>query len=235
MQPSAFLLVLLRCASLCLIYVYVPVASASDACAEGSPEARLACLTRALCPVVATESDQVDCYRRITLQLLGATEKDDRGDQIERNDVELPAPAPSAPAASSTAPATSRTAATSPVAVGTEPPEEDLVEEFGLEWNERPAKVLDEINARIVYLETQVRGNYLMVLDNGQVWEQNIKSRTRLKEGDEVRIARASMRSFKLTPERSTPTNVSRIVCHGDAPDPRCARIEAAIESRQAP
>ncbi len=104
-----------------------------------------------------------------------------------------------------------------------------MTAEFGLEWNERPAKTIDEISARIVHLETQVRGNYLLVLDNGQVWEQNLKSRTRLKEGDEVRIQRGSLRSFKLIPEKSTPTNVSRIVCRGDDPDPRCARLRDAL------
>ena len=99
---------------------------------------------------------------------------------------------------------------------------------FGYEWHEAPReqKIVREINSRIVFLDTLAHGNYLIGLENGQLWLQVAKSRTRLKEGGKVRIVRGSLRSFKLFPEKSSATNVSRVVCHGEEPSSLCRLFE---------
>lgn len=234
----------MRPASLVLILLSVPFQAHGQSepiCVDGTPEERLACFTRTHCPIVATQADRANCYRRITLDLLGIQS--------------LSATAPATDAERATAlaatPATNQTtiqatvdpiSSTSSVSTTTTTAEQiseqnrvasvsasEEIDNFGYEWHETPQdkkKVTKEINSQIVFLDTLVQGNYLIGLENGQLWLQVSKTRTRLKTGNKVRIVRGSLRSFKLFPEKSPATYVTRVVCHGDDPSSLCLLFE---------
>lgn len=189
-------------------------AAESKECLTGSAEDRLACLTRTHCPVVTSEAERSQCYRRIVLTLLNAEPASDQPLAASVSTV-----APSTPAA---------TASVMPDSSDLLSAKVDPVDEFGYEKQEvqKRQEAVDEISSRIVFLDTLARGNYLIGLENGQLWQQIAKSRTRLKQGETVRIVRGSLGSFRLIPERSTSTNVNRVICHGDQVSSLCAAFE---------
>ena len=77
----------------------------------------------------------------------------------------------------------------------------------------RTLRPLEEIQARIAKLETQPRGEAVLTLDNGQVWQQQEYDwHLAFKVGDEVIIKRGALRSYRLQQKgnnRMTP--VTRI------------------------
>lgn len=96
---------------------------------------------------------------------------------------------------------------------------------------------LDEITARIAALAKDFYGAYLIALDNGQVWEENARSRAQLRIGQEVTIARRTLGAYKLRAKRSASTDVHRLDCDSeyvgldrDAKD-KCAHIRARIRN----
>lgn len=195
-------------------------AEASTDCQTGAPEDRLSCLTSSHCPDVASEKDLAECYRQITLILLSAGQTTSTINAPHRQPL----------TESVTQPQT--TSNIPPGSTDTGPAEVTTVQDdssFGYEWHEAPRErqVLQEINSKIVFLQTMALGNYLIGLENGQLWQQLTKSRTRLKTGEQVRIVRGSLRSFKLFPEKSSSTNVNRVICHGDEPSSLCAPFES--------
>jgi hypothetical protein len=206
-------------------------------CSNGSPEERLACLTRAHCPIVVTESDKADCYRRITLDLLGRQAAAPEPSVAVPTPQSANPPAPLTPAAPAAVKISDTTETESETTTAEQISEQNRdasisasadLENFGYEWHEAPReqKIVKEINSRIVFLDTLAHGNYLIGLENGQLWLQVAKSRTRLKVDEKVRIIRGSLRSFKLFPEKSSATNVSRVVCHGEEPSSLCRLFE---------
>ena len=67
---------------------------------------------------------------------------------------------------------------------------------------------LDKLTNRIAAVSYKLRGEAVVTLDNGQVWEQaEMDSRVQLKAGDPVSIRRGSLGSFRL----STPTAGFRV------------------------
>jgi hypothetical protein len=59
---------------------------------------------------------------------------------------------------------------------------------------------LDEISATITNLGTQPRGEYVITLDNGQVWAQKVADgRFRLKIGDQVKIRAGSLGAYFMS------------------------------------
>jgi hypothetical protein len=71
----------------------------------------------------------------------------------------------------------------------------------------------DEMQARIAKLVTQPRGEYVLTLDNGQVWQQREYDwHLAFRVGDEVIIKRGVMKSYRLQQKGSNrTTSVSRI------------------------
>ena len=78
------------------------------------------------------------------------------------------------------------------------------IDDFGLDGRtpgEQPTapKGPDEIQGRITTLATQPRGEYVLTLDNGQVWQQQEYDwHWAFKVGDEVIIKRGVMKSYRL-------------------------------------
>lgn len=98
--------------------------------------------------------------------------------------------------------------------------------QFGLDWQEVDRVEVNDITARVTAFTRQPRGTYLFSLDNGQLWEQTEKRRLKLQPGDEIRIARMSLRSFKLFPARGVSCKVRRLDCSGADVDPRCSYFD---------
>ena len=70
----------------------------------------------------------------------------------------------------------------------------------------------NEMHAAISRVATKPYGEFILTLDNGQVWEQLEHSETFLiKEGDGVVIRKAKLGSFLLTADSGATTRVRRI------------------------
>jgi hypothetical protein len=92
------------------------------------------------------------------------------------------------------------------------------LDDFGLDGR-KPAgqadepKGPDEMQARIVKFDTQPRGEYVLTLDNGQVWQQREYDwHLAFSVGDEVIIKRGLMKSYRLQQKGNNRTTaVTRI------------------------
>jgi len=145
-----------------------------------------------------------------------AAEKDDAlrlkcyDDEMRRD---VAAPAPAAPAAR-------------PVPVSAKPPEVEAPEltpeqAFGYrgtiardEVDRRNEKrdTLDRLEAAVSKVERKPLGEFVLTLENGQVWAQKEPDpRIRLKSGDSVTIRRASLGSFMMTVPNGRSTQVARV------------------------
>lgn len=69
-----------------------------------------------------------------------------------------------------------------------------------------------EITARVTVVATQPRGELVMTLENGQVWEQTQSgSKFRAKVGDTVTIKAAALNSYMMVAASGRATKVTRI------------------------
>ncbi len=92
------------------------------------------------------------------------------------------------------------------------------LDDFGLDGR-KPAgeadepKGPDEMQARIAKLDAQPRGEYVLTLDNGQVWQQREYDwHFAFSVGDEVIIKRGLMKSYRLQQKgNNRTTSVTRI------------------------
>jgi len=86
-----------------------------------------------------------------------------------------------------------------------------LVERKRDEGKKPEERAPNEMRAVISKVATKPYGEFLMTLDNGQVWEQLEHSETFLiKEGDGVVIKKAKLGSFLLTADSGATTRVRR-------------------------
>jgi hypothetical protein len=70
----------------------------------------------------------------------------------------------------------------------------------------------DSLQARIVAVEWLPHGQFMLTLDNGQVWRQKTpESIGPLKAGDEVTIRAGSLGSFRLSGSSARSTHVQRV------------------------
>jgi hypothetical protein len=118
-------------------------------------------------------------------------------------------PAPARPAATAPAPAAPvvSAAGSAAAAATTQSPQD----KFGYRGNMARAdhdkkkaeeQQSDQLTAKITELATLARGELLLTLDNGQMWQQKTADRAlRVKVGDQVTIKRATLGSFLLTAE----------------------------------
>lgn len=110
--------------------------------------------------------------------------------------------------------------AAKPQPTPTAEPELDAEERFGMRGDvardmlDRQAAQtpkLDELRAKIVAIDWLPRGEFVVTLDNGQVWTQKRKeSIGPLKVGDTVTIRAAALGSYRMTASTSRATRVQR-------------------------
>lgn len=71
---------------------------------------------------------------------------------------------------------------------------------------------IDMLQARIVAIEWLPRGEFVLTLDNGQVWKQKTtESIGSLKPGDQVTIKAGKLGSFRLSGSSARSTHVQRM------------------------
>jgi len=86
----------------------------------------------------------------------------------------------------------------------------DPVAEFGKEADREDE--IREISAKVVEVSKRTRGEYVVTLDNGQVWtEKNAEPYLRIKVGDTVRIKRIKMGGYRLVGRGNRATAVIRV------------------------
>jgi hypothetical protein len=73
-------------------------------------------------------------------------------------------------------------------------------------------RALKELHAAITKVATKPYGEFILTLDNGQVWEQLERSETFIiKAGDGIVIKKAKLGSFLLTADSGATTRVRRV------------------------
>jgi hypothetical protein len=124
------------------------------------------------------------------------------------------APTPAAePVAAEAAP----TPAAEPVAAEAAPtpapaptPAVDPVADFGNDAKKEDE--ITEISATVVEVRKRTRGQYVVTLDNGQVWtEKDAEPYLRIKVGDTIRIKRVAMGGYRLVGRGNRATAVVRV------------------------
>jgi hypothetical protein len=71
-----------------------------------------------------------------------------------------------------------------------------------LDKKEEEDKQFEQLTAKVTDVARQPRGELILTLDNGQIWQQKPGDHAmKVKAGDEVTIRRASLGSFLLTSE----------------------------------
>ncbi|MEJ2127466.1 MAG: hypothetical protein P8X81_01325 [Woeseiaceae bacterium] len=120
---------------------------------------------------------------------------------------------PPAPVAAEAAP----TPAAEPVAAEAAPtpapaptPAVDPVADFGNDAKKEDE--ITEISATVVEVRKRTRGQYVVTLDNGQVWtEKDAEPYLRIKVGDTIRIKRVAMGGYRLVGRGNRATAVVRV------------------------
>jgi hypothetical protein len=71
---------------------------------------------------------------------------------------------------------------------------------------------IGELSALVMGIDSRGDGLMTITLDNGQVWRQNAPdSKSRLQEGDKIRIQPGSLNSFILSGPSNRSTRVTRV------------------------
>ena len=80
--------------------------------------------------------------------------------------------------------------------------EEAALAKFGHEDKQVPEEQIDRIQAKVSKLSKSVYGQYIITLDNQQVWRQTDKTRMKLSKGQSIDIERGFMGSFFMGTEQ---------------------------------
>ena len=90
---------------------------------------------------------------------------------------------------------------------------DDALTAAKVQKREEQAALPKEIQARVTAVQRRPRGEHVLTLDNGQVWEQTeYRAEPRYSAGDTVVIRRGLLGSFLLTQQKGSPaTRVKRI------------------------
>ena len=72
-------------------------------------------------------------------------------------------------------------------------------------------EAIDEITGQVASLQTLARGERVISLDNGQVWQTVDSSELLLKPGDSVTISRAALGTFRLATSSHRTARVKRV------------------------
>lgn len=123
-----------------------------------------------------------------------------------------------APAAAPAAAAVAASPAPAPAAAPAAVQASDPVAEFGLTETAKRAKTPSKpaepqsISARVVSLSWRKYGEFVVTLDNGQVWEQiEPMPAAAIRIGDPVTVKKALLGSYTLVTAGKVPTKVRRI------------------------
>jgi hypothetical protein len=201
---------------------------ASERCDDiPDADARLECYRERSCEA---GEDELACYRKIIVEMNEALSDGDSADRSSSPVVDAVGPAPTTEASGIVA--TEQTAANEELPeAATEPQQsastgaqrdeeewmrEKAVDVFGLEdglvmalsgseWS------VDAIEANVVSVANP-GGIRTVLLDNGQVWRENERSRLRLFSGQHVVISRRTF-SYSLKAERGGSGKVHRVNC----------------------
>ncbi len=152
------------------------------------------------CVAIADDAARLACYDRVLGRSAG------------------PKPAPGA----ATAPAAPAAAAAASAAVVSAPPAKDPVKEFGLTEEAKQAKdptkaaeaaaAPESITGRVMSLRWRKYGEFVVTLDNAQVWAQiEPMPSAVVKVGDTVTIKKALFGSYTLVTAGRIGTKVRRI------------------------
>jgi hypothetical protein len=89
-------------------------------------------------------------------------------------------------------------------------PAVDPVADFGNDAKKEDE--ITEISATVVEVRKRTRGQYVVTLDNGQVWtEKDAEPYLRIKVGDTIRIKRVAMGGYRLVGRGNRATAVVRV------------------------
>lgn len=158
------------------------------------------------CAIERKDSARLACFDREVARL------------VQQSAGVAPAPSASVPAA----PAAPPVAVTPPAAPAAPPvAATSTADEFGMsgemarkrrEEREKDAPPPAELRAAVTKISTKPYGEYVLELDNGQVWEQPERKNTfSIKQGEGVKITRGALGSFFLTTDSGASTKVRRI------------------------
>jgi hypothetical protein len=170
--------------------------SFADAVSDTLPPGMRACMGE------SDDARRLACFDRETARLTASSA------------ASAPAAPVANPAAAAAAPASTAPPAPAAPALSDE-------ERFGYRGNVARAEVdkrkaqegkIDQVTAKVVEVSAQPLGQFVVKLDNGQVWQQKMAERSvRVKVGEEVTIRRASFGSFMLVTSTGKSTRVARV------------------------
>lgn len=167
------------------------LASLASVAAAQAPPADIA-----RCTAIDTDAERLACYDKLFVRSADQPQKEAKA---------------AATAAAAEAPATAAATKASAASASAN------LDDFGLDGRKPAGQAdptpLEEIQARIAKLETQPRGQAVLTLDNGQVWQQQEYDwHLAFKVGDEVIIKRGALRSYRLQQKgNNRMTHVTRI------------------------
>jgi hypothetical protein len=86
-----------------------------------------------------------------------------------------------------------------------------MVDQFGLA-ERTPALALKSISGLIAHVGYRANGEFVVTLDNGQVWEQmEMDTLAQVRDGDKIVIRRGVLGSFLLVATNRESTRVHRL------------------------
>jgi hypothetical protein len=171
------------------------VLGCADAVSEALPQSVRACMGE------TDDARRLACFDRETARLIDK-------------------PAPVAASAPATPAAAAASAPAQQAAAPARPQEMSDEEKFGYRGNlarkdvdrrKTEAEGVEQLTAKVVEVSAAPHGEFVAKLDNGQVWQQKLIDRVRVRVGDEVTIRRASFGSFMLVTPTGKSTRVARI------------------------
>jgi hypothetical protein len=170
----------------------IMLASLASVAAAQTPPADVA-----RCTAIDSDAERLACYDQLFVRSANQPPKEAKAADQPQQEAKAAAPAAAAQASAASASAN--------------------LDDFGLDGRKTAGqadpKPLEEIQARIAKLETQPRGEAVLTLDNGQVWQQQEYDwHLAFKVGDEVIIKRGALRSYRLQQKgNNRVTPVTRI------------------------
>lgn len=90
-------------------------------------------------------------------------------------------------------------------------PGHSSVEKFGLEHKDKNGDLAEELQAQVMEIYKDALGKMLLILDNGQIWQQKDTRTLIIHKGDSVLIERGFMSAFYLTANKKKRIRVARI------------------------